>query len=355
MSDRPTLVFLPGMSGLGSFWDPVRERLGDWPTDAVDWPGLGGTPADPAVHGYDDLVDLVLCRCERPAALVGQSMGGYVAALAALRAPERVTHLVLAVTSAGLDMNALGAADWRPGSRRAHPDAPEWTFAAQPDLTDRLRHITVPTLLLWADRDPISPLAVGHRLDELLPHSHLVVYPSDDHWVVHAHADDVARRIDGLATFRLATQHDVDALVELERASNLIALAHVFPPDEFPYPADDVRRRWTEVLADPSVTVAVADGADGRLDALVAFDPQLIRHLAVHPDRWGAGLARRAMEYAVDRMHAPRLWCLVENHRALGLYEHLGWRPTGRARRAEFPPYPEEIELASAPAGQKRS
>jgi pimeloyl-ACP methyl ester carboxylesterase/GNAT superfamily N-acetyltransferase len=334
------------MSGLGSFWDPVRERLGDWATVAVDWPGLGGLPADPGVNGYDDLVDLVVGRLTGPSVLVGQSMGGYVAALATLRAPELVSHLVLAVTSAGVDMAALGAADWRPGSRQTHPNAPEWVFAPQPDLSDQLPGITAPTLLLWADRDPISPIAVGRRLGQLLPHSHLVVYPSDDHWVVREQAGDVARRIDQLATFRPATEADTEPLVELERASNLLALAHLFPPDEFPYPTDDVRRRWIEVLADPSVTVVVADcPARDRLDALVAFDPHLIRHLAVHPDRWGAGLARRAIEYAVDRMDEPRLWCLVDNHRALGLYEHLGWRPTGRAQRAEFPPYPEEIEL----------
>jgi pimeloyl-ACP methyl ester carboxylesterase/ribosomal protein S18 acetylase RimI-like enzyme len=346
MTARPTLVFLPGMSGLGSFWDPVREQLGDWPTVVVDWPGLGGAPADPAIAGYDDLVDLVLGRLERPSVLVGQSMGGFVAALAALRAPELVSHLVLAVTSAGLDMTALGAADWRPDSQWAHPDAPDWVFAAQPDLSDRLPHIAVPTLLLWADADPISPLAVGRRLAELLPHSHLVVYRSDDHWVVHEQAADVARLIDDLATFRPATEDDTDALVELERAANVIALAHVFPPDEFAYPADDVRRRWTEVLADPSVNVMIVDESEGRLDAFVAFDSGHIRHLAVHPDRWGTGLARRAVQYAADRMQKPRLWCLVENHRALGLYAHLGWRPTGRAQRAEFPPYPEEIELA---------
>lgn len=352
MNVRPTLVFLPGMSGLGSFWDPVRERLGDWPTWSIDWPGLGGTAADPAVDGYDDLADLVLERLSGASVLVGQSMGGYVAVLAALRAPELVSHLVLAVTSAGVDMGALGATDWRAEAQSAHHGTPPWAFAAQPDRSAELATIDVPTVLLWADRDPISPLAVGHRLAELMPNAHLVVYRSDDHWVVRHHADDVARRIVDLATFRLASTADTEALVELERDANLVALAHVFPPDEFAYPADDVRRRWIEVLADPTITVAVAEGPDGRLDAFVAFDAGrgagFVRHLAVHPDRWGAGLARRAMQYAVDRMDAPRLWCLVENHRALGLYEHLGWRPTGRAQHAEFPPHPEEIELAWA-------
>ena len=35
---------------------------------------------------------------------------------------------------------------------------------------------------------------------------------------------------------------------------------------------------------------------------------------------------------------------LVENHRARGLYEHLGWTPTGREQSAEWPPYPVEME-----------
>lgn len=338
-----TMIFLPGLSGLGEFWDPVRERLPDGiDSIALDWPWHD-------VDGYAGFVDRVVARVRgsvSPVVLVGQSLGGYVAARAALAAPGAVSHLVLAVTSAGLDMTALGATDWRPGSRAAHPDVPEWAFAEQPDLSERLAAISVPTLLVWADRDELSPLAVGHRLAALIPRSELVVYPTDDHWVVRQHADDVARRIAALARFRLATSADVDALTELERVANVVALAHVFPPDEYPYPVDGVRARWEAVLGERGATVAVRDGTD-RLDAFVAFDRHVLRHLAVHPDRWGRGLARQALDWATPRMQAPRLWCLADNTRALGLYEHLGWRRTGRTQRAEWPPYPTEVELAT--------
>ncbi|HWL41917.1 MAG TPA: alpha/beta fold hydrolase [Ilumatobacter sp.] len=337
------IVFLPGMSGLGEFWDPVRQLLPDADTVAVDWPWE-------SVDGYDGFVEHVTALLDRPAVLVGQSMGGYVAARVALAAPERLSHLVLSVTSAGLDMAALGATDWRPGSRVAHPDVPDWAFAAQPDLTEQIAGITVPALLLWADRDPISPLAVGRRLAGLLPRSELVVYTSDDHWVVREQATDVAHRIGDLSRFRLATLDDVDALTELERIANLVALAHVFPPDEYPYPTDGVRARWRDVLAEPGITVAVAGGVD-RLDAFVAFDRSVVRHLAVHPDRWGDGVARRALAFATARMDAPHLWCLADNTRALGFYEHLGWRRTGRSQPAEWPPFPVEVELALATTG----
>ena len=140
--------------------------------------------------------------------------------------------------------------------------------------------------------------------------------------------------------FRAATPSDATILTHLERDANLVALAHVFPGT--PYPEDEVRARWERVLADPEVWVDVY-GAPTRLDAYVCWDATTLRHLAVRPERWGSGLARTAIGRAVG---VSRLWCLVENHRARGLYEHLGWQPTGRERGAEWPPYPREMEYA---------
>lgn len=152
-----------------------------------------------------------------------------------------------------------------------------------------------------------------------------------------------------MPTFRRAGEQDAVALLELERAASLAGLAHVFPADRFPYPEDDVLARWALVLADPGVVVDVVDGERGLL-ACAAYDDSTLRHLAVHPDHWGTGLARLAVERAAaairERGNTPRLWCLVENHRARGLYEHLGWRPTGATGEAVWPPHPEEMEYA---------
>ena len=51
-----TMLFLPGTSGRGAFWNPVRAHLGDNDSRALDWPGLGDVPADPWVKGFDALV-----------------------------------------------------------------------------------------------------------------------------------------------------------------------------------------------------------------------------------------------------------------------------------------------------------
>lgn len=149
-------------------------------------------------------------------------------------------------------------------------------------------------------------------------------------------------------TFRLASPEDADDLTGLEEVANLCALGHVFPPEEHPFPRDGVLARWRAVLADPAVTVEVVDGAEG-LVCFVAYDAAVLRHLAVHPDHWGTGLARMAVDRAVAAIriagHRPHLWCLADNQRAMGCYLHLGWGPTGRERDAEWPPCPVECEL----------
>ena len=138
--------------------------------------------------------------------------------------------------------------------------------------------------------------------------------------------------------FRTASPADADALTALERDTNLVALAHVFPG--VPYPEAEVRARWAALLEDPRIRVEVT-GPVERLDVYLAWDDERLRHLGVRPERWGQGLARAA----VRRAHGVRrLWVLRDNTRARGFYEHLGWSPTGAEQDAEWPPYPVEVE-----------
>ncbi|MEZ5293230.1 MAG: alpha/beta fold hydrolase [Vicinamibacterales bacterium] len=194
--DGTHVTFVPGAAGLASFWAPVSEGLpAAWGRTFVDLPGLGGAPAVPAVASYDDLVNHVAGLLPPRTVLVGQSMGGYVALAAALACPERVSHLVLTVAAGGVDVHALGAADWRGDYRASYPGASPWATDAVPDLSARLPALDVPTLLVWATRDLISPLAVAERLRERLPRATLVTFDTDDHWVARLHAPDVAAAI----------------------------------------------------------------------------------------------------------------------------------------------------------------
>ncbi|TFV90131.1 alpha/beta fold hydrolase [Oxalobacteraceae bacterium OM1] len=191
------LLFLPGATGNAEFWKPMVSQLKHRAAKAiVSYPGFGQEPATPAVTGFSDLVSMVVSQIDQPTALIGQSMGGVLATCAALERPDLVTHLVLAVTSGGIDMKALGAQDWRDGFARAYPSLPDWFLSFKSNISGELRKLSQPTLLLWGDADPLSPVAVGRRLLELLPNARMHVVPGGNHDLAHVHARQLAPLVD---------------------------------------------------------------------------------------------------------------------------------------------------------------
>jgi len=192
-----SLMFLPGASGNVQFWKPVSGKLRHAGARRfVAWPGFGGVPAEPDVGGIDDLVARVVRDITGPAALLAQSMGGVIAVRAALEKPRLVRHLVLSVTSGGIDVASLGAEDWRPRFRESDLAPPSWFADERRDYSAELRTIAIPVLLLWGDADPISPVAVGQWLAQLLSNAELVVLKGGTHDLVLDRADEVAPHID---------------------------------------------------------------------------------------------------------------------------------------------------------------
>jgi len=176
------LLFLPGASGNTQFWHPVADLL-THPGERIHygWPGFGLTPSDPSITGIDGLVAKVVADIDRPTALIAQSMGGVIAMRAALQKSKLVTHLVLTATSGGVDISDLGAQDWRESFQAANPMFPQWFVDYKEDLTEELKKINMPVMLLWGDADPISPVAVGQLLASLLPRAELHVIRDGDH------------------------------------------------------------------------------------------------------------------------------------------------------------------------------
>lgn len=196
MTSRPHVVFLPGAGGAGEFWRPVCERLpGSWGRTLLNWPGAGDQPHRPDVRGFQDLISLVADHVDDGTDLVAQSMGGVVAVGVALRVPEKVRRLVLVATSGGINMSDHGAAEWRDDYRTAYPRAAPWIWQERVDYADALPGVGTPTLLIWGDRDPISPIAVGRRLNDLLPESTLHVLAGGAHSLAREQPDAVAALI----------------------------------------------------------------------------------------------------------------------------------------------------------------
>jgi GNAT superfamily N-acetyltransferase len=146
------------------------------------------------------------------------------------------------------------------------------------------------------------------------------------------------------AVLRRAESADAWRLQDVERATNVVALAHIFPPDRYPFPDADVLAHWRIMLEDPEVTVLVAE-QEATAVGYVAFDAVWVRQLAVRPELWGTGLAEQLMSAALTGIvsagsRRARLWVLAQNTRARRFYERTGWIRGVEESTSPYPPYP---------------
>ena len=193
MSPLP-IVYLPGGAGRSWFWRRVADRL--WRAGSpvvLGYPGFGDVPEDPSISSLDDFYRALLAVLPPRFVLVAQSMGNVLALRAALEHPERVAALVLCAVSGGVDVRALGAAEWRASLRSEQPESPTWFIDDASDFGERLHAIRQPALLLFGDADELAPVAVGDFLRARMPHATLCVLAGAGHWVAHEEPDRVAR------------------------------------------------------------------------------------------------------------------------------------------------------------------
>lgn len=197
---QASFLFLPGISGDGNFWRPVAERLtATGARSFVSYPGLGLQPASPSVNSAADLMALAekqLLALDGSVVVVAQSMGGILGVQLAHRHPDRISRLVLVATSGGFDVQRHGAVDWRGDFVKRFPETPQWALGPGPDLTSSLKGLRMPVLLIWGDRDEISPPAAGEHLASLIQQATMHVLPEGDHGLATQFPDQVATLID---------------------------------------------------------------------------------------------------------------------------------------------------------------
>lgn len=165
---------LPGFGAMG--WPVMGRRSRFVLAEAAAW-----------VRAWMHAVGL------RQAHVVGHSMGGYIAMRLAARHPEMVRRLAL-VAPAGMPMgrSLLGKA-WPlvlTASRTAPTFLPVLAYDAlragpltlaragydllAQDVREDARNIQAPTLLLWGQRDPLVPPALGEALRQHIPSARLL-------------------------------------------------------------------------------------------------------------------------------------------------------------------------------------
>jgi pimeloyl-ACP methyl ester carboxylesterase len=233
--EREPIVFVHGLGGQWQNWlENIPRAAQERRVIALDLPGFGLSPMprdEITIPGYGRTVDALLERLGIGRVdIVGNSMGGFVAAEVAIQFPRRVDQLLLVsaagITSADMAHQPIltlgrvatavatyGAARHRdiaarPKSRhmalalvarhpsRLKPDlAYEGFFkgTGKPgfddalranlgyDFRDRLPDIRQPTLIVWGEKDSIIPVRDAQEFERLIPDSRKVVMEDTGH------------------------------------------------------------------------------------------------------------------------------------------------------------------------------
>ncbi|MGN9785378.1 bifunctional 3-oxoadipate enol-lactonase/4-carboxymuconolactone decarboxylase PcaDC [Nonomuraea sp. ZG12] len=226
-ADGPLLVLGPSLGTTLDVWQPqLPELTAGWRVLRYDLPGHGDSP--PA-EGFtiDDLARAVLDLVDEPYfAIGGISVGGAIAATAAIKAPERVRSLVLCCSSArfGEPGPWLGRAALVRGkgvTSLAPALATRWfsegydggwvldmlgqvdssSYAAccealaAFDLRSRLPEIAAPTLVVAGADDPATPIEHALTLATGIPGALLSAVPGAAHLASVERADAVTPAI----------------------------------------------------------------------------------------------------------------------------------------------------------------
>ncbi len=140
---------------------------------------------------------------------------------------------------------------------------------------------------------------------------------------------------------RRSTRDEAETHFAIQRAACIDSFPHIFPPELYPYPDDEIRERWRTATG----TVLVAE-RDGDVVGVVLVEQCWLHGFYVLPAWWGTGVASELHDAALAAMPdcaEVKLWVLDENRRARRFYEKHGWRQNGETRVVPYPPQPLDV------------
>jgi GNAT superfamily N-acetyltransferase len=151
---------------------------------------------------------------------------------------------------------------------------------------------------------------------------------------------------------RPAGPRDLEALLAIQRDACVAAFPHIYPPELFPFPDDEVRNVWRASLEDDDVDAYVSE-VDGESVGSVSVGGDFLRTLYVLPGHWRSGVGSALHDHALERLRSrgvtlARLWTLEGNDQGRRFYEHRGWRLNENTRVVPFPPNPIDVQYEKA-------
>lgn len=236
IGDGEPILFVHGLAGCWQNWLENLPYFGrEYRAIALDLPGFGDSPMPSWEISMPNYGRLIHDFCERLgidriAALVGNSMGGFVATEAVIQRPDRFDRLVL-ISAAGISFAELrgrrtgalartieATAPFLAGDRRvwlSRPGGRQLAFGrvmraparlrpellkeqtrpglsaagfreamvsiAGYDTRERLPEIEIPTLVVWGLNDKIVPVEAALGYHRLIPRSRLEIFERTGH------------------------------------------------------------------------------------------------------------------------------------------------------------------------------
>jgi pimeloyl-ACP methyl ester carboxylesterase len=234
-TEREPVVFVHGLGGQWQNWLENLPRAAlERRVIALDLPGFGRTPMPRdqiTISGYGRCVNRL---CEKldlgRVDMVGNSMGGYIAAEVAIQFPQCIDQLLLVsaagITSADVFRRPVYTAGRLATAMTAHSSAQYRAIASRPksrhmalllvarhpsllradlayegfisgagrpgfesalracleyDFRDRLPEIRQPTLIVWGEKDSIIPVQDAQEFERLIPDSRKLVMKDTGH------------------------------------------------------------------------------------------------------------------------------------------------------------------------------
>ena len=153
--------------------------------------------------------------------------------------------------------------------------------------------------------------------------------------------------IGAVAEIRESRSDEGPVLALVQERASVAALAHIFPPERYPYPRAVVQAHWAAAVADPAKRTLIALNGHEPVGAACVYE-EWLDGLYVAPERWGTGLAGELHDRALEVVRELgselcHLWVLEDNTRARRFYERHGWQENGETRVVEFPPNPLDV------------
>jgi len=236
------LLFLHGGGGAGT-WLPFMARLAEtFDVIVPEHPGFGESETPPWLDTVSDLANFYLDFLKQldldGVHLVGQSLGGWIAAELAVRNTSRLASLTLA-SAAGIHVKDIPQVDTFLSSdeqrirdlfhdqkladavlaRALRPEVEDVALrnrmttaklvwqprSHDPHLQKWLHRIDVPTLLIWGEHDRLFPKDYAFAYQRLIPGSKVVIIPDCGHLPEVEKADVFAAELESfIGAMRIA-------------------------------------------------------------------------------------------------------------------------------------------------------